>query len=170
MDGEIGKLIQRYQQKGILVDTNILLLLFVGRVNPDRIERFKRTQTYSINDYNLLLELLPRFSQIITTPNILTEVNSLLNKDLRDPEYSQCLSLFSFFLSENESLQLYEIYVETKKISKMDKLTQFGLTDCGIADLAAEKYLVLTDDLRLASYLQSINIDVLNFNHIRYFS
>lgn len=34
----------------------------------------------------------------------------------------------------------------------------------------AGKYLVLTDDLKLANYLQSVEIDVINFNNIRLFN
>ena len=39
--------------------------------------------------------------------------------------------------------------------------------DTGILRLARGKYLVLTDDFRLSQYLQKMEIDVLNFNHIR---
>jgi len=48
-----------------------------------------------------------------------------------------------------------------------DKFSKFGLTDCGIVNVAKDNYLVLTDDLKLASYLQNIGIDTLNFNNIR---
>jgi hypothetical protein len=41
------------------------------------------------------------------------------------------------------------------------------ITDCGIATLAKNKYLVLTDDFKLANYLQKIEIDTINFNNIR---
>jgi hypothetical protein len=36
-----------------------------------------------------------------------------------------------------------------------------------IISLAGDRYLVLTDDLRLAHYLQKIGIDTVNFNNIR---
>ena len=36
-----------------------------------------------------------------------------------------------------------------------------------IISLARDRYLVLTDDLRLAHYLQKIGIDTVNFNNIR---
>jgi uncharacterized protein YaiI (UPF0178 family) len=49
----------------------------------------------------------------------------------------------------------------------MDKFTKFGLTDCGIINLCREQYLVLTDDLKLANYLQKEGIDTINFNNIR---
>jgi rRNA-processing protein FCF1 len=63
--------------------------------------------------------------------------------------------------------RLAESYIESATAAKIDKFTKFGLTDCGIIHVAREQYLVLTDDLRLANYLQKIGIDTLNFNHIR---
>ena len=44
---------------------------------------------------------------------------------------------------------------------------RFGLTDTAILRAARREYLVLTDDFRLAQYLGSRNIDVINFNHLR---
>jgi hypothetical protein len=38
---------------GLLVDTNLLVLLIVGLVNRDRISRFKRTTGYSSADSDL---------------------------------------------------------------------------------------------------------------------
>ena len=52
------QLLKKYQSKGILVDTNILLLWFVGRVNQKRISRFNRTQKFLPEHYQLLDRLL----------------------------------------------------------------------------------------------------------------
>ncbi len=50
---------------------------------------------------------------------------------------------------------------------QLDNFTKYGLTDCGIVTLAKNKYLVLTDDFKLANYLQKVGIDTINFNNIR---
>ncbi|MFN5301932.1 MAG: PIN domain-containing protein [Pseudanabaena sp.] len=154
-------LIERYRTKGILIDTNILLLWLVGSTNKARITKFNRTQSFEITDYELLLEIFKKFKQISTTPNILTEVSNLINK-LREPERSQCFSVFA-----RDIVQLDEIYTDSHTIAATDKFTKFGLTDCGIVNVAKDNYLVLTDDLKLAIYLQNIGIDTLNFNNIR---
>jgi rRNA-processing protein FCF1 len=62
---------------------------------------------------------------------------------------------------------LDESYLESRDVVRTDSFTKFGLTDCGIPTLAKNKYLVLTDDFKLANYLQKIEIDTINFNHIR---
>jgi hypothetical protein len=53
MDG-VRQLINRHSVSGILVDTNLLLLYLIGRTNRHRISRFKRTQAYTIEDFDLL--------------------------------------------------------------------------------------------------------------------
>jgi hypothetical protein len=55
---DFDSLILRYSQKGVLVDTNILLLYFVGKVNRERVARFKRTEQFLPEDFDILLRLL----------------------------------------------------------------------------------------------------------------
>jgi len=40
----VGYLFPKYKEKVILIDTNILLLWFVGMVNRERILKFNRTE------------------------------------------------------------------------------------------------------------------------------
>jgi rRNA-processing protein FCF1 len=157
----VQTLFEKYKTKGILIDTNILLLWFVGTVNRERISKFNRTEKFVPEDYDFLVTILSYFNKIVTTPNILTEVNSLANQ-LGEPERSQCLSVFAKGMAI-----LDETYLQSNEVVKADNFTKFGLTDCGIATLAKNKYLVLTDDFKLANYLQKIEIDTINFNNIR---
>ncbi len=154
-------LVNRYCRKGILIDTNILLLWLVGSTNKARITQFNRTQNFEPRDYELLAYVFKKFQRILTTPNILTEVSNLINQ-LGEPERSRCFSIFA-----RDIVKLDEIYTDSHAITATDKFSKFGLTDCGIVNVAKDNYLVLTDDLKLASYLQSLGIDTINFNNIR---
>lgn len=158
---DIESLFSQYQQKGVVVDTNILLLYFVGMTNRERIARFNRTQSFLPDDYDTLVRILSYFSRIITTPNILTEVNSLANQ-LGEPERTQCFTIFAQGISVFE-----ECYLESKTVVTDQRFARFGLTDCGILNIARGQHLVLTDDLKLANYLQQQGIDTINFNNIR---
>ncbi|MBW4479287.1 MAG: hypothetical protein KME54_21140 [Tolypothrix brevis GSE-NOS-MK-07-07A] len=161
MKDYISSLFQSYKQKGILIDTNILLLWFVGTVNQSRISQFNRTEKFLPEDYDLLVSILSYFSKIVTTPNILTEVNSLVNQ-IGEPERSQCYSVFAQAMTV-----LDEFYIESVNAVQLNNFIKYGLTDCGIVTLAKNKYLVLTDDFKLANYLQKVGIDTINFNNIR---
>jgi hypothetical protein len=162
MTETVRDLFARYQKTGILVDTNILLLYAVGLVNKKRIPLFKRTRQFSIKDFELLNQILGAFQKVVTTPNILTEVNSLTNQ-LGDPERTQCLGLFAKIIC-----QLDEQYYPSQHVAQLLEFQKFGLTDCSILNIGRSGYLVLTDDFRLSAYLQSQSIDTINFNHLRF--
>lgn len=161
---DIASLFPLYRQKGILIDTNILLLYFVGSVNRQRISKFNRTQQFLPEDFDLLQSILAYFQEVVTTPNVLTEVGNLMNK-LGEPERSECFKVFSQGI-----LSFNEIYIESRTISINEKFAKFGLTDCCILNVAKNQYLVLTDDLKLAVYLQSQGVDTVNFNNLRVYN
>ncbi len=52
---------QRYRQAGIMVDTNILLLFFIGAFDQNLITRFKRTRQFSVEDYATLISIFGLF-------------------------------------------------------------------------------------------------------------
>src|ERR1700736_6648428 len=80
-------LIEKHQGKGVLVDTNLLVLLLVGVVNRRRILQFKRTQDFTIEDFDLLEHLVKWFGRLIATPHVLSQVSDLADlpgKELRE--------------------------------------------------------------------------------------
>ncbi len=157
----VTELIGRYKTKGLLIDTNLLLLYFIGMYDPDRIRRFKRTMAFTIDEFLLLARVFESFDKIITTPNILTEVSNFSGQLPRE--------LHSFFFSNFSTciLTLEERYIESGAISTSAHFNKFGLTDSGIVETVKGNYLVLTDDLALFGYLSNLGIDAINFNHIR---
>jgi rRNA-processing protein FCF1 len=163
MKDELSKLVGRYRKIGVVVDTNILLLWVVGTTNTSRITRFKRTEQFSEEDFDLLVDVLNYFHQIWTTPNILTEVYNFANQ-LRGNEREQALSVFAAGIQAT----LYEQYYTSPDLSLRADFLRLGLTDCSIIEMAEqETVLVLTDDFTLANYLWSYGLDAINFNHLR---
>jgi len=155
------ELLNRYRNRGALIDANLLLVYFVGMFDPEWIPKFKRTNTFTVEDFYLLAGLFKFFNKVVTTPNILTEVNGFSNQLPRN--------LKPFYYSEfaTQVMNLEEHYIESASVTVLPHFNRFGLTDTGIVELVRENYLVLTDDLELMGYLQNVNIDVINFNNIR---
>ena len=151
MTDHILGLIERHGSGGVLVDANILLLYFVGSYNREHVPRFKRTGQFTVNDYDLLVRVLSRFARVVTTPNILSEVNSL-SAQMGEPAKTEYFEEFARGIAT---------------ASQLSEFPKLGLTDSGILHLAEDQYLVLTDDLRLCQFLEKAGVDVLNFNHIR---
>lgn len=157
----INSLIVSYQHRGLLVDTNLMLLLLVGLYDTQQIPKFKRTKEFTIENYETLARFVSAFKKVITTPNILTEVNSLSNQ-LSENLKHQYYNVFTQVIS-----QFLEFYQPSVNLVSSAEFAKFGLTDSGIASLAKDTYLVLTDDFKLSNYLQSQKVDVINFNHLR---
>ena len=167
IDDYTKSLVNKYKPKGILVDTNILILWFVGSVNRQLIPKFNRTEKFTPEDYDLLVRILASFSKIVTTPNILTEVSNLVIKDIKEPEMTKCFENLAEALSMMTSFKLEEHYIESHLVAGVNKISEFGITDCSILELARNRYLVLTSEWKLTQYLESCKVDVINFNHLR---
>lgn len=155
----IYQLISIYKNKGIVVDTNLLLLLLVGNYNKEKVSEFKKTQKYTSLDFDYLAQFLSFFN-LIATPNILTEVvnhTETYNKQTNGELFVNLRNLTETF-SERYIPSLYAMNEVYQK---------FGLSDSVICSLSNEGYLVLTDDFPLYGYLSSRGNHVINFSHIR---
>jgi len=159
MDDVLG-LINRHSVSGILVDTNLLLLYLAGRTNRNRISKFKRTQAYTIEDFDLLDRFMAEFKTLITTPHILTELNNL--GDLHGQERKVFRSWFVRTIEE-----CHEHYDESRLVVNERCFRRLGLTDAAIAALARHNYLFLTDDFDLYSTLVERGVDAINLSHLR---
>ena len=90
---DAAALIEKHRAKGVLVDTNLLVLFLVGTVNRQRILNFKRTGDFAIEDYDLLVRLVAWFGRLISTPHVLSQVSDLT--DLSGNELTAIRELFN---------------------------------------------------------------------------
>jgi hypothetical protein len=153
-------LITKHRAKGVLVDTNLLVLLLVGTVNRQRILNFKRTGDFTPEDYDLLVRLVVWFGKIFSTPHVLSQVSDLT--DLTGHELTAVRAIFKALVE-----QIEEEYDVSQTLMKDPLYQRFGLTDSAIGAVCCRGILVVTTDSRLHVALQERNIDALNFNHIR---
>ena len=161
MPSRTGDGARAFRKKSLLVDSNLLLLFIVGLCDPARIVKFKRTAQFTVDDFECLKDFVGQFKQVVTTPSILTEVSNLLG---HLPDKLAC-SFNEQFADDIKAL--HEHYTPSRELGGEEYFPRFGLTDTAILRAAGRDCLVLTDDFRLAQYLGSRNIDVINFNHLR---
>lgn len=160
-------LVVKYRNRGILVDSNLVCLLFAGMLDEASIPNVKPTKAYSVNDYLLLKQVLAPFRNrmIRTTPNILTEVSNILGNAYhgdRRAEFRKALKI--------AARQLFaESYFDSESVRRRAEHEKFGLTDSAIiaACQADERYRLLSDDLNLVQYAGGQQVDAINFNHVR---
>ena len=154
-------IVSKYGTSGILLDTNVLLLLLVGEQDVSIIPKFKRTKIYSTDDFASLKKYVNAFSAIVTTPNILTEVSNLADSMLDD------VRTRFFEGTQTRFLSLEEHYFPSRALTASKFYLRFGLSDSSVYELVKAKYPVVTDDLELYNALIHDQIDALNINHFR---
>jgi predicted nucleic acid-binding protein len=146
---------------GLLVDTNLLVLYAVGRVNRNRIETFKRTSRYTKADYELLLQVLEAYPTLHTVPRVLAEVSNLIDLPGRERQHARSV------LKEAISL-LHEAEIPSAQAAEDTLYPKLGLADAAITAVArTHTCTVLTDDLDLYLWLSHEKVSVVNFTHLR---
>jgi rRNA-processing protein FCF1 len=150
------------------VDTNLLLLFFVGIFDARYISRYIRTTTYNEADFVVLAQVLQTFRRIIVTPHILTEVSNLSRDIDRGRRYEFFLLLESLLNAPSGQFVIDERHRPAKLISTESEFPLLGLTDAAIIHRAAHRRnLVLTDDGPLGEYLERRGIDFIGFDDLR---
>lgn len=157
---EAERLADKHRRNGLLLDSNLFVLLLIGSTNESRIAKFDRTHNYSIDDFRLLKTFTTQFDRVVTTPHVLAEVSNLAN--INEPELHRLRTNFRRIIQSTE-----EFYAASREIALDAMFPKFGLTDAAIGYAAASPVLVLTDDFPLYHYLTTKGHDAINFNHIR---
>lgn len=163
-----SELIAKYRSDGVLLDTNLLLLLLVGAVDPRLVPRFKRTNQFVRRDFDLLVRFIGAFERRSVTAHVLTETSNL-GGQLGEPLRSR------FFRTLFKAIEdLDEIPTPSIEASRHESLApaireRLGLTDSILIVTASAPRLVLTDDETLVGELASRGLDAVNFDLIRNF-
>ena len=73
LEQQLVSLIAKHGERGILVDTNVLLLYLFGKLLPAALGQ-KRLAKYSIEDADLIVQFVGRFGHILATQHVLAEI------------------------------------------------------------------------------------------------
>jgi|SRR5215213_2178505 len=145
----------------LFIDTNLLLLLVIGLLDPGQIEKFKRTRAYTREDYSLLSEFVSGYDGLLATPNILTEVSNLTGY-LSEPLRSRGFATLAALVAE-----LVEVHFPSIEVVHHPYYTVLGLADISVLLASRGRATVLTDDFDLYARLSAEGVSVINFNHVR---
>ena len=151
----------KHRRVGVAIDTQLLLLLWIGSFDRSRIGCFKRTRQYVDSDYDLLLNIVERCPRLVTTPNVLTEVSNLAGQ-LPEDIANEFRGEFRLAVKK-----LDERLIKSGDVVEDEAFLRLGLTDGAIIHLARQKILVLTDDFPLYAQLIKENLPAINFTHVR---
>ena len=127
--------------KGYFLDANLLVLLVVGSVGREIIDKHRRLRgDFSADDYELLLDLFRSVDQLFVMPNTLTEASNLLAQH-REPERSILLARLRAVIYENE-----EVVIASEDAASTPAFIRHGLTDAALLEAVSEETPLLTVD------------------------
>lgn len=155
---------KRRPQRGAFIDANLLVLLVVGSVDRGLIAKHRRLKNFTVDDYDLLLDLLTRVDRVYVTPNTLTETSNLIAYH-GEPQRTVLMDKLRVTIHGSE-----EVVVASTDASSNSKFHQLGLTDAALLEvITAETPLITVDlDLYLAA-LEKGQDAAVNFTHLRDF-
>ena len=144
---ELEPRLLKNRSKGLCIDTNLLLLYFVGQLDPRLIARSERTRVFDAKDFQLLKRLAAFFPKIVTTPGILTEVSNLAALDHKGGNRQR------FFAEFSRGVHLLaEEHIPSREAASARPFARFGLTDSAIILTCKDQYLAVTTDAALADF------------------
>lgn len=115
----------------VLLDTNLLLLLIVGRTDPSLIGTHKRTRDYDPGDVDVIEHLIAAYDGLVTTPHVLTETSNLL-RQIANPARSTIHETLREFI-----LSCVEVPIESAEGCLHEQFISLGLTDAIILTACA---------------------------------
>lgn len=152
----------------VSIDTNLLLLFLVGSTSKKYIAIHKRLTAYSIADFEILVDIISRFSEIVVVAHTLAETGNLI-RHIRNPFKAAILEKMRVFINT-----ITEIPVSSARGANRAEFFELGLTDAILLEMiAAEGKLpiltLLTHDRDLAIAAEMQGCLVINFEHHRIF-
>lgn len=155
----------RHRDDGILLDTNLLLLLWLAQFDPSLVGG-KRLAKYTPQDVDLLVAYVEKFNCILTTHTILTETSNLaalvLTGNRKRDFFTWLLPLFDI----NPPKGFQRCPVDGLALNA-EIFVNLGFTDATLVATAEGSHFLLTDDLDLYLAAQSRGAPTINFTHMR---
>lgn len=129
-----------------IIDSNALVVLLIGLMDPRLLRNHKRTSIYDENDFYELLQAIGGLKQIIILPNVWTEVDNLLNNFSGQYKYDYILTIANLIKESTE------IYISSETVVERFEFYELGLTDSLILEEAKRCQLLITSDSRLSDF------------------
>jgi rRNA-processing protein FCF1 len=145
----------------IFVDTNALILLVVGLIDKSLISSHKRTSIFESVDFENLVFLIGDLDKIVTSPNVLTELDNLLNNFQKGHRWDYYQVIREMIAKSTEK------FLESKRIVESNAFFELGLTDSVILEISKECDFLITGDSRLSDYAKAFGIKVIDLVKIR---
>ena len=145
----------------LLIDTNLLVLFIVGAADREYIPKHKKLTAFTVEDYDTLLGIVSGASEVLVTPNTLTETSNLAAY-IGEPARSRVLDVLRTVSTGSQ-----ERYIPSSTAARRSEFLWLGLTDTALLETAAKDVTLLTTDFNLYNAALAKGAKAFNFNHLR---
>lgn len=146
----------------VLLDSNLLIVVFVGFWRPAAIGRRATGDEYDERDFRFLSRLVDVAAEWILTPHLLTEVDNRIDK-LRAPGSSECRGVTARVLATRRELRPRAV-----RVMEEECFPRLGIADSAIVHVARRhSCAVLTSDAALHRELLRLRLSTTYYPAIR---
>jgi hypothetical protein len=148
----------------VALDTNLLVLLIVGRVAPKLLQekRHPRLKSYSQLDFELLGEQIRNADQLLAIPNAWTEVSNILETGTYGKFKTELRIGMAALVKRSD-----EKFAFTKTVALQAEFTFLGVADCAWLCTLDKSIRFLTVDVVLHEAALRRGLNSVNFTHLR---
>ncbi|MDE2038127.1 MAG: hypothetical protein KGI69_02835 [Patescibacteria group bacterium] len=169
---EIKAYIFKFQPEGIIIDTQVLLLLLIGDYDQSLIGNCNIISGFDQEDYAKLKNILGLFNgrKLVITPHILAELSNL-SKQAFKVRGEKSLDYFQSIICFLETAKEESCDMRSFMGMGVEIIYNYGFTDLGIFEIARlkdKKLAILTDDLGLSVYAQQSSIPAIKLSHFKH--
>lgn len=159
---ELENFIYKYSKRGIIIDTEPLLVLTVGKFDPSELIHIG-DENYNEKDSKILFSFLSKFNRIIITPYVIAELSNLANKRLKKENFKkfviECQSIFKNYT---------ESRIKKDKILNRKEAQWLGFPDVSILISSENENLpILIKDAPLLRECAKLGIKTIDFGSLR---
>ena len=165
LKAQLASHLQQHRNTGILLDTNVLLLLWMHAFDPKMIGG-KRLEKYTPDDATLLAGYVGQFQRVLTTSTILAETSNLAAQALSGERKKAWFRRFFPFFDVTSPPAFQHCAVHGLALDQ-NIFVSLGFTDATLAATVGKQHLLLTDDLDLYLAAQVQGSHAINFTHMR---
>lgn len=137
-----------------IIDSNALVVLIVGLIDPRLFKNHKRTSIYDEEDFLELLSIIGNLDRIVILSNVWAEVDNLLNDFSGNYKYQYITNISNLIKLTTEK------YIPSITVIDKDEFYELGLTDSLLLEEAKGCQLLITSDSKLSDYALASGIQV----------
>ncbi|SJM90153.1 conserved hypothetical protein [Crenothrix polyspora] len=145
----------------ILLDTNLLILFVVGTASRQYIGKHKKLTAFTVEDYGELVRIIATATEVLVTPNTLTETSNLAAY-IGEPARSEVFHVLRTIINNTQ-----ETHLPSRVAANRKEFIRLGLTDAVLIEAGTQDTIVLTTDLDLYLAVMAKGAQAINFNHLR---